>query len=384
MNTINVGLIGCGFMGKAHSNAYRNVGFFFPDMAAKPVRKLICGIPEPALKKAAAEFGWEEYETDFQKVIERDDIDVVDITTPNFLHCEEVIQAAEAGKHIYCEKPIAMSVAEGKQMVEAVTKAGVKHTVGFNYRRCPAVSLMKQMIAEGKIGQIYHFRGAYLQDWITDPDFPLVWRLTKEVSGSGAHGDLNAHLIDLARYLVGEFDEVVAMDKIFIKERPMVVESTGLSGQGSSKKGKVTVDDAMLFMANFKNGAVGSFEATRFATGRKNHNRIEINGSKGSLVWCFEDMNYVQFFSKEDEELNQGFRSIIATEPDHPYAGAYWPPGHILGYEHTFINQVYDFITAVATDGEIIPDMVDGLRCQEVLEAVSMSCQERGWVKIAE
>ncbi len=382
MKQLNVGLVGYKFMGKAHSNAYRSVPLFFPDLPAMPVMKAICGRDQVGVEQAAAQFGWESTETDFGALIARDDIDIIDIGTPNNVHCEQVIQAAEAGKQIACEKPIGMTVAEARGMVDAVTKAGVKHTVWFNYRRVPAVALIKQMIDEGKLGQIYHFRGTYLQDWIVDPDFPLVWRLRDEIAGSGAHGDLAAHLIDLARYLVGEFDEVVGMDKTFIKERPLELEATGLSGTASSQKGEVTVDDAMLFLTHFKNGAVGSFEATRFATGRKNYNRIEINGSKGSLAWCFEDMNQVQFFSKEDDARHQGFRTILATESDHPYVGAYWPPGHIIGYEHTFINQVRDFVTAVANDTEIAPDMVDGLRCQEVLEAVTTSCRERSWIKI--
>ena len=371
MKKINVGMIGYKFMGKAHSHAYFDMPKFFVSEAV-PVMKAICGRDEKALKEAAEMYGWESYETDWREVVGRDDIDLVDISTPNNTHCEMAVSAARAGKHILCEKPLAMNVAEAKEMLDEVNGAGVKHMVCFNYRFVPAIGLAKRLIEEGRLGEIYHFRATYLQDWIVDPGFPFVWRHQKEVSGSGAHGDLNAHIIDLARFLVGEVDEVVGMWETFIKER----------ADDEGKKHKVTVDDATLFLARFKNGPIGSFEATRFATGRRNFNRIEINGSKGSLVFNFERMNELEFFSKDDPEYAQGFKTILATEPSHPYMNAWWPPGHIIGYEHTFVNLVYEFMSSIAEDKIPHPNFLDGLKCQEVLEAVENSIKERKWVKV--
>ncbi|OQX59563.1 dehydrogenase [candidate division KSB1 bacterium 4484_219] len=378
---IRIGLVGYKFMGRAHSNAYRQVSAFF-DPKAVPVMKVICGRNEDGVRQAAEKFGWESYETSWEKLIERDDIDLVDISTPGDSHKPIAIAAAKAGKDILCEKPLANNLKDAEQMLAAVQKAGVKHMVGFNYRRVPAVTLAKQMIEEGRIGEIYHFRAVYLQDWIVDPDFPLVWRLQKEKAGSGPHGDLNAHIIDLARYLVGEIDEVVGMSKTFISERPLPEEMTGLAATASSQKGKVTVEDAALFLAKFKNGALGSFEATRFATGRKNYNHFEINGSKGSLVFTLEDMNYLEFYSRQDDEHIQGFRKIMVTEAVHPYVSAWWPPGHIIGYEHTFVHQAYDLMNALAEDKMPSPNFVDGVACQKVLEAVEQSINKAKWVKV--
>ena len=378
---IRIGLVGYKFMGRAHSNAYRQVSAFF-DPKAVPVMKVICGRNEDGVRQAAEKFGWESYETSWEKLIERDDIDLVDISTPGDSHKPIAIAAAKAGKDILCEKPLANNLKDAEQMLAAVEKAGVKHMVGFNYRRVPAVTLAKQMIEEGRIGEIYHFRAVYLQDWIVDPDFPLVWRLQKEKAGSGPHGDLNAHIIDLARYLVGEIDEVVGMSKTFISERPLPEEMTGLAATAGSQKGKVTVEDAALFLAKFKNGALGSFEATRFATGRKNYNHFEINGSKGSLVFTLEDMNYLEFYSRQDDEHIQGFRKIMVTEAVHPYVSAWWPPGHIIGYEHTFVHQAYDLMNALAEDKMPSPSFVDGVACQKVLEAVEQSINKAKWVKV--
>ncbi|MBI3008283.1 MAG: Gfo/Idh/MocA family oxidoreductase [Candidatus Omnitrophica bacterium] len=382
MKKINVGLIGYKFMGKAHSHAYLDMPKFFKPKAY-PVMKVICGRDEQGVRQVQENWGWEGYETSWEKVVQRDDVDLIDITTPNNSHKEMAIAAAENGKDIFCEKPLAMNVAEAKEMVKAVEKAGVKHMVCFNYRRVPAIGLAKRLIDEGRLGTIYHIRATYLQDWIVDPDFPLVWRLKKEEAGSGVHGDLNAHIIDLARYLVGEFKEVVGMQETFIKERYLPREGTKLfAARASKKKGKVTVDDTTIFLARFKNGSVGTFEATRFATGRKNFNRIELNGSKGSLVFNFEQMNELEFYSKEDPCHIQGFRRILATEPTHPYVGAWWPPGHIIGYEHTFVNSVYDLMNYIADDKMPSPNFIDGLRCQEVLDAVELSCKERTWIKV--
>ncbi|MCD6170420.1 MAG: Gfo/Idh/MocA family oxidoreductase [Candidatus Latescibacteria bacterium] len=381
---VNVGLIGYAFMGKAHSHGYKDVQIFYPDLGAVPVMKVICGRNREAVKAAASQYGWEEYETSWQRVVERDDIDLVDISTPGHLHKEMAIAAAQAGKDILCEKPLANSLEEAQAMLEAVQKAGVKHMVGFNYRRVPAVALAKRLIQEGKLGQIYHFRAVYLQDWIVDPEFPLVWRLQKDKAGSGPLGDLAAHSVDLARHLIGEITEVVGMAKTFIEERPLLAQAkgAGLSGEAAAGRGKVTVEDAVLFLAKFQNGALGSFEATRFASGRKNYNRFEINGSRGSLVFNLERMNELEFYSREDEGHTQGFRTILVTESGHRYAGAWWPPGHIIGYGETFVNQTYELMQAIAEDRQPSPDFSDGVRCQAVLEAVSRSITEGGWVRV--
>jgi len=382
-DTINVGLIGYKFMGKAHSHAYKDVAMFF-EPKAKPVRKAICGRDEAGIKEAAEKFGWESYETSWEKLVQREDIDLIDISAPSYVHKDIALAAAQNGKHIFCEKPLAMNVAEAREMVEAVNKAGVKHMVGFNYRRVPAIGLAKRLIEEGAIGQIRHFRGTYLQDWLSDPDFPLNWRMDKKIAGSGAHGDLNAHMLDIARYLVGDLSEVVGMNKTFIAERPVSLGQSGLTGVAGKKKGKVTVDDATLFLAKFTNGAMGSFEATRLAPGHKNFNRFEINGSEGTLIFVFERMNELDFFSRKDPSHAQGFRNIIATEGEHPYVAAWWPPGHIIGYEHTFVNEVYDLMNYLALDKMPEPNFADGLKVQEVLEKVDKSIESGRWEKVGE
>ncbi len=382
---INIGLVGYKFMGKAHSNAYRKMPFFF-DTESVPVLKAICGRTESVVAQAARKFGWESYETSWEKLVKREDVDLVDITTPNSSHKDIVLAAAAEGKDILCEKPLAVSLEEAEKMLEAVEEAGVKHMVCFNFRRVPAIALAKRFIDEGKLGNIYHFRAQYLQDWIADPNFPLVWRLRDEIAGSGAHGDLNSHIIDLARHLVGEFDQVIGMQETFIKERPTLMASeklaTGLTAEASGTMGKVTVDDTTLFLARFTNGAVGSFEATRLAPGRRNGLRIEINGSRGSLLFELEDMNRLWFYSCDDPEDAQGFRRIQVTEPTHPYIDAWWPPGHIIGWEHTFVNLVYDFIKAIDQGKNPSPSFVDGVACQRVMETVKKSIQEGKWVKV--
>lgn len=379
---LGIGLIGYKFMGKAHSHAFRDVAMFF-DMTATPVMRAICGRNEEAVAQAADQWGWEGYETDWRRLVARDDIDIVDISTPGDTHCEMAIEAARAGKHIICEKPLANTLDEARQMVDAVQAAGVKHMVAFNYRRVPAIQLAKKMIEEGRIGKIYQFRGTYLQDWIVDPEFPLVWRLRKEAAGSGPLGDLGAHVIDLARFLVGEIDEVVGLHETFIKERPLEAGTdAGLGATKGTGKGEVTVEDASLFMGRFRNGALGSFEATRFATGRRNYNRFEINGSEGSIAFNLERLNELEYYNHNDPEGLQGFRTILVTEPAHPYMSAWWPPGHIIGWEHTFIHEVYDFCEAVATGGEVYPDFIDGLQCQAVLDAVERSVETKAWAKV--
>lgn len=382
-DTLNIGLVGYKFMGKAHSNAFRKVSMFF-EPSVNICMKAICGRDEAWVKESAEKYGWESYETTWEDLVKRDDIDVIDITAPSNVHKEIAIAAAKAGKHVFCEKPLALNLKDAREMLEAVKEAKVKHQIGFNYRFAPAIQLAKKLIDEGKLGTIYHFRGLYLQDFIVDPNFPLVWRLDKEIAGSGSHGDLGAHLIDLARFLVGEFHEVIGMSETFIKERPLVEKMTGLSGkaQEDAKMGQVTVDDATLFLARFKNGALGSFEATRFATGHKNGMSLEINGSKGSIKFEFERMNELQYYSAEDEEGLQGFRLIQVTEDIHPYADAWWPVGHVIGYEHTFVHEMYEFIEAIAKDKPTSPDFYDGVKCSQVLEAVELSIENRQWIEV--
>jgi len=381
---INVGMIGYAFMGKAHSVGYRDVAWAFPDVRAVPVMKDLCGRTEASVKAAAGLFGWERYSTDYRRVVEADDIELIDIGTGNDTHKEIALAAAANGKHIFCEKPLAMNVAEAREMAWAVEKAGVINMVNFNYRVVPAIALAKKMIDEGMIGAPYHFRGVYLQDWIMDPEFPLVWRLDKTKAGSGAHGDLNAHIIDLARYLCGEFDSVCGLMKTFIEKRPLPEAQAGglAAARGSKQMGEVTVDDAALFLAKFANGAVGTFEATRFAGGGKNGLRFELNGSEGSIRFNLERLNEIEYYSMKDKPEYQGFKNIMVTDGSQPYAGAWWPGGHIIGWQHTFVHQVYNLMNGIADGRNPSPSFMDGLRCQEVLEAVEKSDKSGGWVKV--
>ncbi len=381
MKTLNIGLIGHQFMGKAHSNAYLNVAKFFA-LQREPVMKMVCGIG-PDVPAFAQRWGWQQHTQSYQELLAREDVDYVDICTPNRVHAEMAIAAAEAGKHILCEKPLAMNAAEAAQMVQAVTRAKVHNVVSFCYRRCPAVALMKQMIEAGKLGRVYHVRAQYLQDWIMDPNFPRVWRLVKAVAGSGVHGDLNAHIIDMARYLVGEISEVVGMTETFIKKRPLEVAGAGAGlkdKKGAQKMGVVDVDDATAFLARFANGAIGTFEASRFAGGHKNGIVIEVNGSKGSFKFEFENMNELWYLNLEEDARAQGFTRILTTEGVHPYIGAWWPAGHIIGYEHTFVNLVADVINGIATNKKVMPDFADALKTQRVLDAVLQSAEHRCWV----
>ncbi|MCL2664597.1 MAG: Gfo/Idh/MocA family oxidoreductase [Defluviitaleaceae bacterium] len=382
---IGVGLIGYKFMGKAHSNAWRKAGMFF-DAPADVHMQAICGRDEDWLKQSAQKYGWNGYETSWQKLIGREDIHAIDITAPSDMHMEIAVAAAEAGKHVICEKPMALNVADARKMLAAADKSGVKHQIGFNYRFAPAVLLAKELIDKGKIGKVFHFRGQYLQDFIIDPLFPRIWRLDKSVAGSGSHGDLSAHVIDLARFLVGEFKTVTGMSKTFIKERPLVERMEGLSATAGTdvEMAPVTVDDATLFLTEFECGALGVFEATRFAAGHKNALRFEINGSLGSIIFELERLNELQFFSREDDANAQGFRSIMVTEATHPYISAWWPPGHIIGYEHTFVHEILSFITSIANDSRALPDFNDGVKCSQILEAVDVSIENGGWVNVGD
>ena len=380
---VRVGLVGYQFMGKAHSNAYRQLTKFFPELGVEPVLQALCGRTEDKVKAAAEKFGFASYETDWRKLIARDDIDLIDIVTPGDTHVEIAIEAAKAGKMVFCEKPLASTVGKAQAMADAVAAAKVPNAVCFNYRGVPAVALAKKMIEEGRLGKIYHWRSVYLQDWIVDPEFPIVWRLQGEIAGSGAHGDLAAHSIDLARHLVGEITEVSGMMDTFITERPILAESDDrLGGKASEERGAVTVDDSSIFLARFANGAVGTFEATRMAAGRKNHNKFEINGSKGSIVFNMERMNELEYYNHEDPEDVRGFRTVQTTDGCHPYTGNYWPIGHIIGYEHTFINLIKDMLTTFVDGKDFHPGFDDGLACQKVLEAVKVSSDTRSWQRI--
>jgi predicted dehydrogenase len=369
---LNVAMIGYDFMGRAHSNAWRQVARFMTDLSYEPVMKVVAGRTEARVKEAAQRLGWEEYATNWEDVIARKDIDIVDICTPGDSHKPIAIAAAQANKHILCEKPLANSLSDAEQMWKAAAKAGVIHMVCHNYRRCPAVALAKQLIDAGTIGKIYHYRGTYLQDWIVDPMFPRVWRLVKSRAGSGSLGDILSHTMDLSRYLVGEPVEVSSLLETFIAERPLP--------DNPAKKGPVDVDDAALSLVRYDNGAVGYLEGTRFATGRKNYNRFEINGAKGSIVWDLEHLNDLQLYVEEGPD--SGFRTISVTDGKHPYVGAWWPPGHIIGYEHSFTHTVYDFLRAIAEQKLPSPSFEDGYKNQRVLDAIERSARDGKWVKI--
>lgn len=369
---LNVAMIGYDFMGRAHSNAWRQVGHFFPNLPAKPVLKVVVGRTEAKVKDAKERLGFLEASTSWQDVIARKDIDIVDICTPGDSHAQIAIAAAEAGKAILCEKPLANDVADAERMTAAAKRAGVVNMVCHNYRRCPAVALAKQLIDAGDIGKIHHYRGVYLQDWIVDPSFPRVWRLEKARSGSGSLGDILSHTMDLSRYLVGEPVEVSGLLKTFIAERPLP--------DGSGRRGKVDVDDSAQALVKFEGGAVGYYEGSRFAPGRKNYNRFEINGSKGSIVWDLERMNELELYI-ESGPLS-GFKNISVTDGKHPYVGAWWPPGHIIGYEHSFVHTVHDFVEAVIAGVSPRPDFNDGLVNQRVLEAIERSANTGEWVKV--
>jgi len=378
---MRIGMVGYKFMGKAHSHAYHTAPYFFD--INKPVELVaVCGRDQAAVTAFAKKHGWQSIETDWRRLVERSDIDAVDIGTPNDSHYPIAVAAAKAGKHILLEKPMAMSLAEAKEMYKAAEAAGIKHQIGFNYRRVPAIALARKIIENGDIGDIVHWRAVYNQDWIVDPDFPLIWRLDKTIAGTGAIGDLGAHIVDLAHFLVGPIDEVTAMTKTFIKERPLPSEGGGLSATGSAQKGEVTVDDCFAMLARFANGATGTFEATRLATGRLNYNSWEVNGTKGSIAFNLERMNELEIYLKDDPVNHAGWRTINVTNGEHPYVAAWWPPGHILGWEESHIHQVADFLMAIQNDTLCNPDFSVGVRNQAVLEALAQSAKSGGWVKV--
>ncbi|MFW6598422.1 Gfo/Idh/MocA family protein [Propionibacteriaceae bacterium Y2011] len=382
-----IAMIGYAFMGAAHSQAWRNVHRFF-DLDLVPEMSTLVGRDADAVAAAAETLGWQRTATDWREVVTRDDIDVVDICTPGDTHAEIAIAALAAGKHVLCEKPLANTVAEADAMAAAADAAradGTRAMVGFTYRRVPAVALMKQLIDEGAVGTIRHIRGRYLQDWIADPEFPLVWRLQRDKAGSGALGDIGAHILDMAQFTTGHrVTGVAAQTETFVKRRPLEEAIGGAGGKlgatGGAGTGEVTVDDAMVALARTDQGALCTFEATRFATGRRNHIALEVNGSAGTLAFNFEDMNFLEYY---DDSLGDraGFSRIQVTQPDHPYVAAWWPPGHGLGYEHGFVNQAYDFLSAIAAGEDPTPGFSEGARLQHLLAAIEQSAADRAaWV----
>jgi predicted dehydrogenase len=382
---LRVGMVGYAFMGAAHSQAWRTVNHAF-DLPLSARMTAVAGRSADGVAAAAAKLGWEGHTTDWRSLIDRDDIDLIDICTPGDTHHEIALAALAAGKHVLCEKPLANSVAEAREMAAAAAQAqaqGVRAMCGFNYRRVPAVALMRELVASGRIGTLRHVRAVYLQDWIIDPEFPLVWRLRKELAGSGALGDIGAHIVDLTQYVTGQsISAVSALTETFVRSRPLPSASAGLSASGSTEYGDVTVDDAALFLARLDGGAVATYEATRFATGRKNALRIELNGSLGSLSFDFERMNELSFYDGTRPTAEQGFSRILVTEPDHPYMTAWWPPGHGIGYEHTFTHEMRDLIEAIAAGQQPTPSFADALQVQLVLDAVMRSAEAARWCEV--
>jgi len=377
MKKLNVGLIGCGFMGRTHSNASRKVNNFF-DLPYQPVLKAVCDLDEARAEDFAAKWGYESYETDWRKLVARKDIDLVDITVPNDMHREVAVAAAKAGKMILCEKPLARTGKEGLKMVQAIEKAGVPNLVSYNYRRIPAVTLAKQLIEEGRLGRIFHYRAKFLQDWTISKDLPQggpgLWRLDVKVAGSGVTGDLLAHCIDTALWLNGSIDRVNAMTETFVKQRKHTV---------TGKVEKVGIDDACAFLARFKNGSLATFESTRYARGHKALYTLEINGEHASIFWDLHDLHRLQYFEHRDEGRVRGWRSIHVTDGDHPYMGKWWVPGLQIGYEHSFVHQLADFLEGIAKGKPTGPTFRDALETQYVCDAVLRSAKTNRWEKVA-
>ena len=373
---LNIGMIGYGFMGRAHSNAYRKVNNFF-DLPYRPVLKAACARDKDKIKAFADKWGYESIETDWRKLLERKDIDAVDICVPNNLHCEMALAAAAAGKMILCEKPLAMNSAEGLKMVEAVEKAKVPNTVWYNYRRVPAVTLAKQIIDEGKLGKIFHYRANFLQDWTISADLPQggagLWRLDVAAAGSGVSGDLLAHCIDTAIWLNGTIGNLSAMTETFIKERKHTL---------TGKVEKVGIDDACTFMCRFGNGSLGLFESTRYARGHKALYTFEINGEKASIKWDLHDLHRLQYFDHRDESKLRGWRSIHISDGDHPYMGNWWVPGLQIGYEHSFVHHVADFLECLGKNQPCQPDFRSALGTQQVLDAILDSAKSGTWTNV--
>jgi predicted dehydrogenase len=378
--TIGVGMVGHAFMGRVHSHAWRTVHRFF-DVPLAPRLAVLGGRDLDRTKAAAAKLGWDSVETDWRELIARDDVQIVDICTPGDSHKDIALAALAAGKHVLCEKPLANTVAEAEEMAQAAAAAAVngqRSMVAFNYRRVPALAVARQMIAEGRLGKIRHVRAQYLQDWLSDPNTPMAWRLRKEEAGSGALGDIGAHIIDATQFLLGEqLTGVSALTETFVHKRP-------IAGDPDGKLDDVTVDDAALFIGRFTSGALASYEATRFALGRKNAMRVEVNGEKGSVAFDFESMNELSFYDGDVDDQSAGFSRVLITESTHPYVGAWWPPGHVIGYEHTFTHEVFDFLTNIHEGTDPTPSFADGLQVQKVLGAVEASAgNDAKWTSVS-
>lgn len=372
--TLRIGLIGIGFMGRTHSNGYNRIRNFFPELQYQPALKAVCSRTADKVKAFAAQWGYESYETDWRKLIERDDIDAIDICTPNDSHAEIAIAAAAKGKMILCEKPLSRNLEEGQKMVDAVEKAKVPNTIWYNYRRVPAVTLAKQIIDSGKLGKIFHYRANFLQDWTISPELPQggegLWRLDVEAAGSGVTGDLLAHCIDTAMWLNGGITDVSAVTETFIRQR---------MHQLSGKVQKVGIDDACIFHCHFENGSLGLFESTRYARGHKALYTFEINGEHASIRWDLHDMNRLEYFDHRDDSIVRGWRSILVTDGDQPYMKRWWVPGLIVGYEHTFVHQAADFLHSLETGEPCHPTFKDAMETQKVCAAVIESANTRSW-----
>jgi predicted dehydrogenase len=370
-------MIGTGFMGRTHANAYNQVNKFFSH-TIQPVPKAVCARNPTTLREFAERWGWDSVEDDWRALVHRDDIDVVDICTPNDSHCEIALEALAAGKIVMCEKPLAMNAEEALRMVEAAERSGLPTMVSFNYRRVPAVALAKQLVDEGRLGRVFHYRALYLQDWTINPKLPqggnTLWRLDAEVAGSGVTGDLLAHSIDIALWLAGPIRQVSAMTETFVTERRLQDDPTTVK--------PVTIDDACAFLARFDSGALGTFESTRYACGRKNHNTFEINGENASIVFDLEDAHQLRYYDHGDDSVVRGFRTIGVWDGDHPYMKNWWVPGCAIGYEHTFINQLSDFLDGLARGEKRVPDFRDGYLTQVVCDAVLESARSGRWQQI--
>ncbi len=383
---LRIAMIGHGFMGAAHSQGWRVAPRFF-DLPREVAMTVVVGRNAPATQAAADTWGWDEAATDWREVVQRDDIDIVDIVTPGDTHAEIAEAALAAGKHVLCEKPLANTVAEAEEMTAAAERAaagGVKSMVGFTYRRVPAATFARDLVAAGRIGEVRQVRAEYLQDWLSDAEAPMTWRLDKDRAGSGSLGDIGAHAIDLTEFITGQHvTRVSGILETIVAERPLMAEGIGLSGTAAAERGTVTVDDLALFTGRLEGGALASFEATRFRTGRKNALRVEIAGSTGAISFDLERMNELQFYDATLPDTELGFRRILVTEHDHPYAAAWWPTGHMLGYEHGFSHQVVDFVTAIAEDTAPRPSFADGLHVQRVLDAVERSSSaDSAWTAV--
>lgn len=370
---IGIGMLGYAFMGRAHSHAWTDLPIFFWPLPAIPRLIVVYGRHEDRVKDAMVRYGFKKYTTDWREVIKDPEVEILDNCLPNYMHKDPCIEAIEAGKHVVCEKPLARNSIEAREMRDAAKRAKIKTMCAFNYRFVPAVRLAKKILEEGILGRVFHFRAMYLQDWIVSPEFPLVWRLRKEYAGSGPLGDLGSHIIDLARFLIGEITAVTGVMRTFIEERPLPEDPT--------KKGKVTVEDAFSATVEFENGAIGTLEASRFATGRKNYNNFEINCEKGSIEFNLERLNELRVYVVEPDERKylEGWHEIIVTDPVHPFIEYYWPPGHILGWEHTFVNELHHFLDCVVNDKDVGPygaTFEDGYRCAVICDAILKAAEE--------